>query len=324
MNFIKELLKAKYIIIVYTIAYGGGSTKSIFSFYKFCVQNNEKVVLIIRDTRRGGIKLFLAFLFGRKVIVNGLAAFTIWDVLIFSYLKNNTFFYLHEAESAINYFKTNFPLKFKIVKRILKNRPLICVSKWQAKYFQNVFHNNDIKILYETIENIADIKLKTDRINIVMVGYFSERKGVSLFSNIADLAHQQGSNMQFHWVGNGPINNLYFSNNVNWLGELSSPIDVVKQADIFLLTSIDDPFPLACLEALSLFKKLVVYKETGTAEIIEGLSGCAIYNDYNPTAALTAINKVLNETIDFYRIDNINKNYSSIESFHKRMQEILL
>jgi glycosyltransferase involved in cell wall biosynthesis len=324
MNFIKELLRAKCVIVLYTIAYGGGATKSIFSYYKYNIQNSENVVLVIRDSRRGGIKLFLTFLFGKKVIINGLAAFSVWDMLFFCYFKKDALFYLHEAEHAVNYFKKVFPLKYKIVERILRHRSLICVSEWQANYYLKTFGSSDIKIIYETIEVKSQVQFPVDKINIVMVGYFSERKGVNLFSQIADIAQECYKHLQFHWVGSGPKQNLYFSPHVNWVGEISNPLEIVKECDVFLLTSIDDPFPLACLEALSVYKKCVVFRNTGTAEIIDGISGCTIYEQYKAMEVLEAIDKVLKEDVDIDKVEKINKSVSSIESFSRRMDDILI
>jgi glycosyltransferase involved in cell wall biosynthesis len=323
MNFIKELLQAKCIIVLYSIAHGGGATKSIFSYYKYNLEHNQKIVFIIRDTRRGGIKLFLAFIFGKKIIVNGLAAFSFWDMLLFSYFKKSAMFYLHEAKHAVDYFKSMFPLKYKIAKKILEKKPLLCVSQWQADYFKNEYGNKNIKIVYETVDSHKQISLSKEHINIVMVGYFSERKGVNLFSQIADIAYTNNESLRFYWVGSGPKNNLYFSPYVTWLGELSSPLEIVRQCDVFLLTSIDDPFPLACLEALTIYKRCVVYENTGTAEVIKGVSGFDIYSNYTASDALKSIEKVLKENIDFKRIEEINNNISSIESFSNRLDNLM-
>ena len=66
-----------------------------------------------------------------------------------------------------------------------------------------------------------------------------------------------------------------------------------KTVSGFFLSSIDDPCPLSALEALNAGVGCVAYEQTGTAELIQGFLGCSIYRDYNPEAALFAIEEAL-------------------------------
>jgi glycosyltransferase involved in cell wall biosynthesis len=123
-----------------------------------------------------------------------------------------------------------------------------------------------------------------------MVGSINERKGVELFSKVADLAAESHPNWQFHWIGSkATMGELYQSPKVTWHGWQWNPRDIVQQCDLFFLSSIDDPCPLAALEALHMGKRCVAYKKTGTAELIENLQGCSVYHEYEPRAALKAL-----------------------------------
>jgi len=70
-------------------------------------------------------------------------------------------------------------------------------------------------------------------------------------------------------------------------------MDIVNQAQIFFLSSIDDPCPLSAIEAMQSGKQCVAYKATGTAELIEGVPGCVTFDEYSPEAALAAIARAL-------------------------------
>lgn len=123
-----------------------------------------------------------------------------------------------------------------------------------------------------------------------MVGSINERKGVELFSKVADLAAKSHPSWQFHWIGSkATINELYESPMVTWHGWQWNPRDIVRQCDLFFLSSIDDPCPLAALEALHMGKGCVAYQATGTAELIKEVRGCAVFEEYNEDKALTAL-----------------------------------
>jgi glycosyltransferase involved in cell wall biosynthesis len=153
-------------------------------------------------------------------------------------------------------------------------------------------------VVYECPGDVEPLQLDQSKTHIVMVGSINERKGVELFSQVADLASVAHPDWQFHWIGSKATTSpLYQSPKVLWHGWQWNPRDIVRQCDVFFLSSIDDPCPLAALEALQLGKRCVAYRNTGTAELIEGLDGCAVFEDHQVSCAYVCIQAALDHSI---------------------------
>lgn len=323
MSRIRKLKETKLVIILNGFAFYGGASKPIFNYYKHSLNNGERVELIDLQSLKGVIKFILAAFFAPHILVNGLAAMNSWTVLLLCYFRRGVIFYCHEAEYAFEAFKTRTPLKFRLLKRIFPKLIVACVSKWQCDYISSTFKVKESTVVYNNIDLDTAKSLDATKTNIVMLGYLMHRKGVDLFSKVADLAAKTNPDMCFTWIGAGDTSGLYLSPNVNWIGEMLKPETLLLQTDLFFLSSMDDPFPLACLEALAYKKKCVVYRNTGTAEVIKDISGCAVFDEYSPEAAFEAILNALDAQLDLSKVEYVRTNVSSIKSFTKRLDSLL-
>jgi glycosyltransferase involved in cell wall biosynthesis len=88
---------------------------------------------------------------------------------------------------------------------------------------------------------------------------------------------------------------------------------------VLFLSSIDDPQPLACLEALALGKRVVAYSGTGTAEIVENIPGCRVFSKYEAPSAIDAINSALHDQEDLVAIRSRLNEIAGIDSFAHRI-----
>ncbi len=81
--------------------------------------------------------------------------------------------------------------------------------------------------------------------------------------------------------------NSGISESVWFLGEKTNPIDYFTAADIFLLTSREDPFPLVCLENASLGNPIICFDKSGSIpELVGDDGGCVVpYLDVEEMAA---------------------------------------
>ena len=98
-------------------------------------------------------------------------------------------------------------------------------------------------------------------------------------------------------------------------GELGTA-DIVANGAFDALSS--EPLGLVSIEALSHYKKVVAYKDTGTAELISGISGCGVYNDYSVEAVIKCISDSFSHDLDIVAVDEIVKRFS-VEEFSKRI-----
>lgn len=286
----KRYSKSKLTILASTLFSEGGDWRSIFYFAKRLEAKGEAVPLVQVGGKRGFRQTCAAAVFAPKLLVNGLGTLERWPILLICFCRKDVRIYLHETAYRFNQLQAHSPLRYRIIAKILSRNPVLCVSKQAEAYYQKRFGSSRTHVVYECPGDVVPQKIDPLHQNIVMVGSINERKGVELFSRVADLAADKHPNWKFHWVGSkATMDQLYQSEKVTWHGWHWNPKDIIAQCDLFFLSSIDDPCPLAALEALHLQKRCVAFKDTGTAELIKDLKGCAVFSEYSEHEALSAL-----------------------------------
>ncbi|MFM8808981.1 MAG: glycosyltransferase family 4 protein [Chthoniobacterales bacterium] len=285
---------AELAIIATSLFTEGGDWRSIYIYARKAEADGRRVVLVNPRGKRGLRQTLAAWFFSPRVLVNGLASFGSWPVFALCLARPDVRIYLHETEHALDGYGRDFPLRFRLLRRILARNPILCVSEKAAALYRERFGSRETHVVYECAGNDHVLNLDPAKVHIVNVGSLNERKGVDLFSRVADLAKERHPEWQFHWVGGlASMNSLYRSPAVQWHGFMWQPGKLVKQCKVFFLSSVDDPCPLSALEALAEDVPCVVYERTGTAELVARMPGCAIYRDYTPEAALSALENAL-------------------------------
>jgi glycosyltransferase involved in cell wall biosynthesis len=120
--------------------------------------------------------------------------------------------------------------------------------------------------------------LPEDALILAGCGTFDLRKAPDLFLQLAARLQREtfGRPLRFVWIGkrNGvepgrildhDVRRLGLQEQVKFVGELESPHALLALADIFCLTSREDPFPLVMLEAAALGKPMVCFDGSGGA-----------------------------------------------------------
>ncbi len=116
---------------------------------------------------------------------------------------------------------------------------------------------------------IAELQLRNDTQFVVNVGYGDLRKGVDLFCATAQLVADKIPNVHFLWVGKLERGfEIWYAQgslprNVHFLGQRSDVARLLSAADVFALTSREDPFPSVVLEALSLGMPVIGFEGAG-------------------------------------------------------------
>lgn len=89
-----------------------------------------------------------------------------------------------------------------------------------------------------------------------------------------------------------PDDNVYF------IGEMSNPFPVIKAADMFLMTSRFEAFPMVLLETLALEKAIIAYDcPTGLTDIIENNENGVLVENHNFDELVKAIDRVTSSEI---------------------------
>ena len=134
---------------------------------------------------------------------------------------------------------------------------------------------------------------------VVASGTFEWRKGPDLFVHLARRMFERRpeEDVQFLWVGGGSggaedwflahdVRQSGLEGRLRFLGSRPNPLDYFRLADVFVLTSREDPFPLVCLEASVLGTPVVSFDNGGMREFLaEGRGVVVPYLDIDAMAA---------------------------------------
>ena len=325
MPVFKNYYRSRFLVIIgYDFHNEGGAWRSIYRYFRYKEACGEKVLLIDRKKQGTVRQMLMALLFSPRILLNGMGALCRWEGILACLMRKDILIYLHDTAWMVESFKRSHPAKYSFFRRIVRDHTLLCVSEQMRSHFQTKFRSSNAHVVYEAAVIPVNPEFHTDYRHIVMVGSIDERKGARLFSSIAAMAVEEKLPWKFHWVGALASQSLgELSSNVQWWGWQDSPLDIVRKADVFLLSSIDDPLPLACLEAIALGKRCVVYRGTGIAELIDQVPGCAVYEEHSSLDAISALKRALGEEPDQAMLRKIAYEKTSVESLTKKIDSLL-
>jgi glycosyltransferase involved in cell wall biosynthesis len=119
---------------------------------------------------------------------------------------------------------------------------------------------------------LEELRVPVSAILLVGGGSHSWRKGADLFVQLARMVSQRRSNAYFAWIGGSAQDVLEIEHDVRlcglaekvrFTGAVPKSTDYFAAADVFVLTSREDPYPLVCLEAAALAKPIVCFARAG-------------------------------------------------------------
>jgi len=74
---------------------------------------------------------------------------------------------------------------------------------------------------------------------------------------------------------------------------------------------------------MALGKRCVVYRQTGIAEMIENIRGCAVFENYSATEAFGTLEKAHSETPDSARLVQITSDSASVSALVGKIEKII-
>jgi len=188
--------------------------------------------------------------------------------------------YLLEMNTVIDQLCSNFSNKISAIDSVC------FISKFHRKHIENYYNlqfTNYLELIPPIqvyIENNLDNIKKESIVNIVMVGSVHWRKGDDIFIQIARKIISKRNNVHFYWIGpmdfyhekiiQNDINRLGINDRVKFVGEVENPLSMLKDMDIFILTSREEPFGLAPAEAGMIGLPIIYFKDvTGIGALLE-------------------------------------------------------
>lgn len=151
--------------------------------------------------------------------------------------------------------------------------------------FYNLNADN-IDVIYNGIEKdnnkiieIPEIKKYKDRGYFIVgnIGRLSEQKGMEYYISAIPKVLRENKKIMFFLIGDGEekskiqnvITDLCLENNVILLGYRKDVLNVIKQLDVVVLSSLWEGLPLTPIEAFSVGKTVIGTNVDGTTEIIK-------------------------------------------------------
>jgi glycosyltransferase involved in cell wall biosynthesis len=201
-----------------------------------------------------------------------------------------TLSYIHEAPKILEHFAYNLDLILK------KSDHIICGGNTVYDHFRSRLNvseerlSNQPAFIRPRVSSTppsaeekralrVKIGIKPEPTLVVGCGVLHWRKQPDVFVRMAaELALKRGRNVRFLWVGDGEdmtavrkmAKKLKVSSLIEFVGYQEDIYPFLEAADIFALTSSEDPFPLVCLEAGLMGAPSVVFREaTGMTAVVE-------------------------------------------------------
>lgn len=244
-----------------------------------------------------------------------------WPVVRQMHHVVKTMWWIHEGQ-VISQFTKNADF----VSTLKEAKYLVGVSDYNISYVKP--YNKNIRKIYNACFDVRDDKAEPlperQKVVLSLVGSVEKRKGHDVL--IAALEKMPSALLQQMevWVAGRVLEQNFFnrlSERINKLGVIrvmgekshEECLELMKQSDVILNVSRDDPFPLVLVEALCLGKACLVSTNSGLAELI--VSGENGYVFRNEDAADLA-NKLMDIVRDKKRIKTIGERGRQIYEQH--------
>ncbi|WP_123054657.1 glycosyltransferase [Clostridium sp. JN-1] len=160
------------------------------------------------------------------------------------------------------------------------------------------------KLLNQVNLESPNEKTNKSRAIIGTVGRICRQKNPELFNKIAE----SFPNYNFVWIGDGELKDKLTSPNISIIGwiERKQVLKKLLSFDIYIMTSLWEGLPISLLEAMYLYKTVIVSNVIGNKDVVKNYENGFISNDLNEF--LNYINMILNDDDLKNKLsDNANK-----------------
>jgi len=171
---------------------------------------------------------------------------------------------------------------------------VVCAHAVAERFCQTFRHDPATISVHHEMIDVEEVALKaaagdpaelrrqysipSDALVVAACGTVDLRKGADLFLQVAArlLAEETSRPVHFLWIGSRSARDVWAvlsrdlqkmknGSAIHFTGETAHPHPLLALADVFCLTSREDPFPLAMLEAAALGKPIVAFTGAGGA-----------------------------------------------------------
>ena len=206
---------------------------------------------------------------------------------------------------------------FWVIEYLSAKRSAITIACSEGEYKEalklsanSTYVNNGINI-HELEMFVRPIGQLQNPIKICTSGRILHQKNPKLFNEIAKLLPEA----QFIWIGEGELKNELTSSNISVTGWIKreEALDIIKDADFFILPSLWEGLPISLLEAMYLKKICLVSNVIGNRDVIRNGVNGLICNSADEYA--DSIRDIINGKIDGISLserasEDVEQNYN--------------
>lgn len=185
-------------------------------------------------------------------------------------------------------------------------------------------------IRYDREENRLDLNIKPGEYAVFFIGRLAEEKNPDVFVSAAKQAMAKYDNCKFFVIGDGPLRDVVEeaiggTDKITYLGYKSSVAQYLSAADIFVLPSSIEGFPLSILEAMAMEVVPIASDVGAVSEIIDNGSNGYVVTPGSADEIVDAIDIIVKEGDSDIRKkaarDKAVENYST-EKLGRRYKEL--
>jgi len=263
------------------------------------------------------------------VVINGLQQICnvihLADVVAQRARARPVYGYLHETQWILNRLPDDQKQR---IRDILPSLDLLLCCERQIDDFapygsprsQTIIHNPTLRC-----PTLASSRKPIRRSGqILMSGTVKERKGIAFYNNCAE--QFSGEGYVFHWAGQQRDPSSPHSQDVVHHGHLQREQlqTLMRQSDIFLLSSLEDTFPLAAVEAYLNGCKLLLPRSTGLIDVMEGRPGVLVYDNHDVACLAPLLRELRKEPAPSAQQRNAIASRLGLDAFLSRLHGPLM
>ena len=188
-----------------------------------------------------------------------------------------------------------------------KMNRIIFVSQDALNVFNTLFNvSGDKEVFYNPIDKEEIIKksnenaIKKSKLTICAIGRLGPQKGMDRLVRVAGRLKDVGLDFKIWIIGTGYAEQalkrlsveLSLENTVEFLGYKENPYPYLKEADIFISTSLAEGFSLVVAEAMCLGKPVISTTVTGPTELLDN-GKYGILTSHDDDAIFAALKQVM-------------------------------
>lgn len=238
--------------------------------------------------------------------------------------KKKIIFTVHSEAKRIHNFASAY-----LFKRLQKKNLILVtgVSKISAEQFKNCFGAKDIKVIYNPVEVSHFKKENNDRkekeVVFINVARFHPIKNHELLINAWKVLLEERKNIKLILVGDGEeyekikkmVDLMNLSSTIEFYGKVNDVAPILGKADVFVLSSSSEAFPVSVIEAIASGLPIVSTNVGGVSELVE--DNGILVDPGNMQQLVVAMKELIDNDSERIRMGRLSEKYSEQFDVHK-------